>query len=54
MCYIFFIHSFVDGRFYVLALINNAAMIIGVHESFHISVFIFFDICPSEIPESYF
>ena len=42
---IFFIHSSVDGLLgcvRTLAIINNAAMNIGVHVSFQISVFGFF------------
>ena len=47
--YIFFIHLSVDGQwgcFHILAIVNNAAMNIGVHVSFQISVFVFFTYIP--------
>ena len=43
--YIFFIHSSVDEHlvcFYILVIVNNVTMNIGVHTSFWISVFSFF------------
>jgi len=47
--YCIFICSYVDKHldcFYSLAIINNAAMIIGMYISFQISVFIFFGYVP--------
>ena len=43
---IFFIHSSADGylgRFYVLAIINSAALNSGVHVSFQIMIFLWID-----------
>ena len=55
--HIFFIHSFVLGYlscFCTLAILNNAAMNIGVHVSFWISGFVFFRYIPrSGIAGSY-
>ena len=45
----FFIHLSVDGHlgcFHILVIVNNAAINIGVHVSFQISVFIFFRYVP--------
>ena len=45
----FFIHSSVDrhfGCFNVLAIVNSAAMNIGVHVSFQIRLFIFSEYMP--------
>ena len=42
MCYIFFLHPSVDGHLghvHVLAIINDAAVSIGVHVPFEIMVF---------------
>ena len=51
-----FTHSSVEGHlgcFLILAIINNAAMTIGMCVSFQISVFVFFSYIPrSEIPGS--
>ena len=49
MYYIFFIHSSADGYlgcFHVLAIVNSAAMYIGVHISFQIKLEFYSDICP--------
>ena len=55
--HIFFIHSSDDGHcgcFHILAIVNNAAMNIGVHISFQISVIVFFGKIPrSGIAGSY-
>ena len=55
--HIFFIHSSVDGHlgcFHVLAIVNSAAMNIGVHVSFHSKVSIFSGYMPrSGIAGSY-
>ena len=57
MDHIFFIHSSLDehlGCFHVLAIVNSAAMYIGVHVSFQIRVFTFSGYMPrSEIAGSY-
>ena len=48
--HIFFVHLYISGHlggFYVLAIVNNAAMNTGVHMIFQISVLgIFLDIYP--------
>ena len=49
MCHIFFIHSSVDGHlgcFHISAIVNNAAMNIGVQVPFWISVFVFCEYIP--------
>ena len=41
-----FTHSSVDGHlgcFHILAFVNNAAMNVGVHVSFHIRGFVIFE-----------
>ena len=54
---IFFIYSAINGYlgcFHFLAIVNNAAMNTGVHVSFQVSVFIFFQYMPrSGIAGSY-
>ena len=56
ICHIF-IHPSIDGQlsgFYILAIVDNAAVNIGVHISFQISVFVSFGlILESEIPRSH-
>ena len=45
VCYLYFIHSSVDGHFgcfCILITVNNTVMNIGVLESFLITVFVFF------------
>ena len=52
--FIFFVHSSADGHlccFHVLAIVNSAAMNIGVHESFRIIVLLKY-VPRSEIAES--
>ena len=49
-----FIHPLMDNCFHVLAIVNNAALYIGVHVSLQISVFIFLRYIPrSRIAGSY-
>ena len=50
MCHIFFIHLSVDGHlgcFHVLAVVNSAAVNVGVHVTFQFNVFIFSRYIPS-------
>ena len=50
MYHIFFIHSPTDRYLacsHILAIVNNAAVMIEVHVSFQISIFIFFGYIPS-------
>ena len=55
--HIFFIHFSIDGHlscFYIVAIVDNALMNIGVYISFWISVFVFLSETPrSEIAGSY-
>ena len=49
ICHIFFIHSCIGGHlvwFHVLSILNSAVMNIGVHVSFRIIVYVFFDCVP--------
>ena len=41
-----FMHSFLDGNFSCVAIINSDAVNIGVHISFQISVFALFGLIP--------
>ena len=58
MYHIFLTHSSVDGHLgclHVLAIVNSAAMNIGVHVSFEMEVFVFSGYMPrSGIAGSYF
>ena len=49
MYHLFFLHSSVDGHlgcFHVLAILNSAAVNVGVHVSFELEFLSFLDVCP--------
>ena len=49
MYHVFLIHSSLNGHlncFHVLAIVNSAAMITGVHDLFELEFSSFLDICP--------
>ena len=56
MYHIFFMHLFINGQLgcsHILAIVNNAAVNIGVHISIQIIVFVFFRKVKSRIAESH-